>query len=447
MLAAFLLISCAGVSQPQENTSTATHAPSPWVSFAGSKSYTAMNLDSGKVFKRDFIKGLLPYVIAECPRSLKLLSYIGWDLSCGCVLIDSGGMLTASFPGYSMRKLNGDALLGVRVNDVLEGVPGESTVALIKLVPELQSAELANTLPLPPVGMLLSGDSAKLAEPMLLATYTPLEAVHDVNYPWAQDLTFTAVDDNAGVLWTSSVTTRKLVADLELVGNCGGVMLVSARYGYADGEYIGLDASTGELLWHVTSTIIMLAQDDYPYTDYIYKLPLEVSGNTAWVPAYDSRYEEPGKCKIDLRTGASWLDVDKEWVKRANEEWKKRQLPAETPRTEEWKLDAGQVLKLGNGKLVMTSRGVKIWERKLAPHFGAGLKLQQAGQKLLLLVETSAAVGGVGSQGLAHIIDRSTGEEPLPELEENAQYFQPLLIGGKVLLLDKEKTRLIQPPS
>jgi hypothetical protein len=105
------------------------------------------------------------------------------------------------------------------------------------------------------------------------------------------------------------------------------------------------------------------------------------------------------------------------------------------------------VLKLADDKLVLKRDGAILWERALVPHFGVGLELAQAGGKLLLLVETPASSGGSSSQGLAHLVDRTTGKEPLAQMETTAQYFSPLFIGGKWLLLDGGSARLLPMPT
>jgi hypothetical protein len=442
-----LMMSCAGKAQTSDEKAVSAPSAYPWVFFAQPTGLCAVNMNTGEVYRRKLVKGVLPYASNPLPGGRFLLSYIGWDLKVGSVVINESGTIEARFPGYRLTKLGGDALVGVKVRDVLENVPSEAATMLLKLSPKLQAGEFPLSLPLPPVGMLLNGKSGPLSEPLLLLTYRESEAAYDPSYPWAPDLTFSAFDEGANALWKTDVRTNKLVADLELIGNCGGVMLIWARYDYIEGEYIGLDANDGTLLWQRRSTVIPLAQDDYPYVDFIYQLPLEVSGRNAWIPAYDSRYEEPGKCKVDLSTGDSWLDVDKAWVKLANDEWRKRQTPAEIPGAREWDLGGRDVLKLADDKLVLKRDGAILWERALVPHFGVGLELAQAGGKLLLLVETPASSGGSSSQGLAHLVDRTTGKEPLAQMETTAQYFSPLFIGGKWLLLDGGSARLLPMPT
>jgi hypothetical protein len=446
-LALLLMISCVGKAQPSEVAATSPTSAYPWVFLAQPTGLSAVNMNTGEVYRRKLVKGALPYTSTPLPSGLTLLSYIGWDLKVGNAVINESGTIEARFPGYRLTKLGGDALIGVKVRDVLEKVPGEAATTLIKLTPKLQASEFPRSLPLPPVGMLLDGTSEPLSEPLLLLTYRESEAAYDPSYPWALDLTFRAFDEGANALWKTDVRTNRPVADLELIGNCGGVMLIWARYDYIEGEYIGLDANDGTLLWQRRSTVIPLAQDDYPYVDFIYQLPLEVTGRTAWIPAYDSRYQDAGKCIIDLTNGDSQLDVDKAWVKLANDEWRKRQSPAEIAGAREWDLGGGDVLKLADDKLELRRGGAKLWERALAPHFGGGLELAQSGGKLLLLVETPIARGGSSSQGLAHLIDRTTGIEPLAQMEATAQYFSPLFIGGKWLLLDGGSARLLPMPT
>ncbi len=434
-------ISCASDTETRAERSGDLAAK--WAFFARPEGLTAVNLDTGEVDAGAHTKPAIPYIATPTGEGRNVLSYVDWDLNCGFSVHDRFGVAKARLQGYVAYRLGDNAILGVMVSEVLENLAGSSSVALVKTGSALGVEIMDKTTPLAPQGMLLNGDAMGLP---LLMTYRPRRSLTDLYYRWQREVKFTAISSSAEKLWSVNASTAMPVADMELIGECGGVMLLYARYDYVHGEYIGLDAGSGEVLWQRASTIIPISQNEYPYADFAYQIQLEIEGGRAFFPAYDSRFSDRGKCALELSTGEARLEDDAAWLKRADAAWLAGQLPAEVTLPKSRDIGGGEKLSIGDGMLRLTSGGKTVWERKLFPHFGAGLELERAGKKLLLLVEKPAIQSRTGAQGIAHILERASGNETMPELEQGAQYFQPLIIGGKVLLLTPEGSRLCRMP-
>lgn len=433
----FAAISCASEAETREEQ--LVPQPPILAVFATQSGITTVDLDTGAAKAEKDAKPAIPYVFTNAGESGHLASYIDWNLDCGFGVYDSAGKEKARLHGYAASRLGDNAFIGVMVSDVLEDVAGGSEVALIKVAPEFKMQKMAQTIALAPQALWLDGGKPGLP---LLMTYRSRIAPDSLFYSWQREVEFTSINSEADKLWSSDVTTGMLATDIMLLGDCGGALLLWAQFDYLRGEYIVLDAATGKVLWQRASTIIPIFGNDYPYADFAYQLPLETGEGYAAFPAYDSRDSVKGRCIVKLLGGDLRLEHDAAWNKRADDTWLAGQQNAEADVPQSWDLGDGENLSIAVGFMKLTRGGKAVWERKLAPHFGAGLKLERAGKALLLLVEKPSRESGAGAQGIAHLIDRATGEEPLSELELGAQYFEPLVIGRKALVLEQGGARL-----
>jgi hypothetical protein len=433
----FAAISCASEAETREEKP----APqtSPLALFATQSGITTVDLDTGAVKAEKDAKPAIPYVFTSAGDGGYLVSYIDWNLECGFGVYDGKGKEKERLHGYAAERLSDNAFIGVMVSDVLEDSAAGSKVALIKVSPEFEMQKMARTIALAPQALRLDGGA--LGTPLLM-TYEPRNGPDSLFYCWQCGVEFTAINSAAEKLWSSKVSTGSLATDMVYVGDCGGVLLLYAQFDYLQGEFIGLDANTGKPLWQRKSTIIPVFGNDYPYADFAYQLPLELGEGYAAFPAYDSGESVKGKCIVGLLDGDLRLEHDETWNKRADDAWLAEQVPAEANEPKSWDLGGGDKLSIGSGVIKLASGGKEVWECKLAQHFGTGLELEKAGKKFLLLIEKPSRQSGASAQGIAYVIDRATGEEPLSELELGAQYFVPVIIGGKALVLEPNGTRL-----
>lgn len=433
----FAAISCASEAETREEQPV-LRAPSP-AFFATQHGITTVDLDTGAVRADKDARPAIPYVFTSTGDGGYFVSYIDWDLECGFVVFDSAGKEKIRLHGYAASKLSDNAFIGVRVSDVLEDRAGGSSVALISVAPEFKMQKMAQTIALEPQALLMDGGKPGLP---LLITYRRRIAPDSLFYSWQSEVEFTAINGDTEKLWSSSVTTGMLATDIMFLGDGGGALLIWAQFDYLRGEYIGLDTATGKVLWQRISTIIPIFGNDYPYADFAYQLPWETWEGHAAFPAYESKESIKRKCVVELSDGDLRLENDVDWNKRADDVWLVRQQPAEPNRFKSWDLDSGENLSIGSGVVKLSSGGKTVWWRWLAPHFGTGLKLEQTGKSFLLLVEKPSKESGASAQGIAHLVDRATGEEPQGELELGAQFFEPLMIGGKALVLEQNGKRL-----
>lgn len=437
----FAAISCASEAETREEQPTLQ--TSSLALFATQSGITTVDLDTGAVKAENSAKPAIPYVFTSAGEGGYLVSYVDWNLECGFGVYDSSGKEKARLHGYAASKISDNALLGVMVSDVLEDRAGGSDVTLIKVAPEFMTQKMARTIVLAPQALRL--DSGALGLPLLM-TYRPRIAPDSLFYCWQCEVEFTAINADTEKLWSSDVTTGMLATDIIHLGDCGGVLLLWAQFDYLRGEYIGLDAATGKVLWQRMSTIIPIFGNDYPYADFAYQLPLEAGEGNAAFPAYDSRESVKGKCVVKLSNGDLSIETDAAWNMRADDAWLAGQQPAEVDEPKSWSLDGAEKLSVDGGVMKLARGGEAVWERKLVPHFGTGLELERAGKALLLLVEKPSRESGAGAQGILHLIDRATGNELHSDIELGAQYFEPLIIGGKALVLEPNGTRLFQIP-
>jgi hypothetical protein len=281
-------------------------------------------------------------------------------------------------------------------------------------------------------------------QPPLLVTYTPRGFCTDYFYPWTKDLRVSALKRDGNVAWISGIRARKLLTNLELLYTGEEVHVLYGQHDYYSGEYILLDAESGRVMWHARNAIIPMPETLYPYVNFLDVLQVEAHGYALRFPAYDSGKRKLKVAELDLRQGGMKLLDDKGWLAEIDRAHREIQEPP--PNVSAWSenLSGNETLVLLPDSLRLSHGGAEVWTRPTVPDFGEGLDLAAAGEELVFLVEQPGCLTSLGSQGVPHLIDRSTGKDVRIPVDGEPAVCRPLMFDEKLFLLTSDDARLVE---
>jgi len=406
--------------------------------FVSGRKLGVVDLDRSEWAISEYGETLLPYRWERLESGLWLLRYLGEDLSCGFALVNDQGRVRQRLNGYAAYPVNEKFLLAVAVTGSSEHLPEDTRIAVISLDEPVRRRQFAHTTVLWPLAYdLAPGQPAArtAGARTLLVTFIPRRFSRDYSYLWAPKLKFTSLNSEGMVVWESEVVTRQLLVDIELLWAGERLCVLYGRYGYVSGEYFALSQDDGSLRWQEPSTVLPTAMPQYPYVNFAEVLPAEADGELLRFPAYDSREPKRMVAELGLESGKLTLVEDSGWLARADGVLRER-LTAPLGAAS-WCRDLGceETLVLEANALSLFRGAEQVWSCPVAARFGEGLELEACGEKLLLLIERPAAAVSLGAQGVPHLVDRATGQAAPSPLGRDVQFFRPLTIGGRTLLL------------